>query len=141
MPLQVSACLSFVKQENIAYPACTLQYNGKQCNKKVTDNGGGDGPNRWFCERCNANCEAEFRYMLSIQIEDHSGKEWVTAFQVCTWPALSLPDREQPMRAFLLSLVRSNLLYWPFLPEACCDHLQSRCSRVCYRVLLRISCV
>jgi hypothetical protein len=81
--------LSFVKQENIAYPACTLQYNGKQCNKKVTDNGG-EGSSRWFCERCNASCEADWRYMLSIQIEDHSGKEWVTAFQV-QWPLFSGP--------------------------------------------------
>ena len=40
---QVAAWLSHIKTENIAYPACTLQYNGKQCSKKVQDSGGGQG--------------------------------------------------------------------------------------------------
>ncbi|EIE20436.1 replication factor-a protein [Coccomyxa subellipsoidea C-169] len=79
--VQIVCTITFVKSDPIAYPACTLQYNGKQCNKKVTDSGGGDGPNRWWCERCSAACEAEYRYMLNLNIEDHSGKEWVTAFQ------------------------------------------------------------
>lgn len=82
--LQVNCTITFVKSDPIAYPACTLQFNGKPCNKKVTDSTGSDGPNRWWCERCSAPCEAEWRYMLSLNIEDHSGKEWVTAFQVRT---------------------------------------------------------
>ena len=41
--MQVAAWLSHIKTENIAYPACTLQYNGKQCSKKVQDSGGGQG--------------------------------------------------------------------------------------------------
>lgn len=45
--LQVAASLTFIKNSTVAYPACTLQFNGKQCNKKVTDNGGGDGSLRW----------------------------------------------------------------------------------------------
>ncbi len=43
----MAASLQFIKNSAVAYPACTLQFNGKQCNKKVTDNGGGEGPNRW----------------------------------------------------------------------------------------------
>ena len=46
-----------VKLDRLSYPACTLQYNGKQCNKKVDDSGGGDGPDRWcavlFCWDCS----------------------------------------------------------------------------------------
>ncbi|CAK0787257.1 hypothetical protein CVIRNUC_010475 [Coccomyxa viridis] len=79
--VQVAAWLSHIKTENIAYPACTLQYNGKQCSKKVQDSGGGQGDMQWYCERCAAYCQAEYRYMLSLQLEDHTGKEWVTAFQ------------------------------------------------------------
>jgi hypothetical protein len=81
--LQVNAWLSHIKTENFAYPACTLQYNGKQCNKKVSDSGGGAGDMQWYCERCGSYCQAEWRYMLNLQLEDHTGKEWVTAFQVC----------------------------------------------------------
>ena len=80
--LQVNAWLSHIKTENFAYPACTLQYNGKQCNKKVSDSGGGAGDMQWYCERCGSYCQAEWRYMLNLQLEDHTGKEWVTAFQV-----------------------------------------------------------
>ena len=40
-----------VKLDRLSYPACTLPYNGKQCNKKVDDSGGGDGPDRWCALR------------------------------------------------------------------------------------------
>lgn len=45
---------------------------------------------QWYCERCAAYCQAEYRYMLSLQLEDHTGKEWVTAFQVSCNPLRSL---------------------------------------------------
>ncbi len=44
---------------------------------------------QWYCERCAAYCQAEYRYMLSLQLEDHTGKEWVTAFQVSYNPPRS----------------------------------------------------
>jgi len=78
--VQVQAWLTHIKTETIAYPACTLQYNGKQCNKKVQESGQGDG--QWYCERCAGNCQAEWRYMLNLKLEDHTGMAWVTAFQV-----------------------------------------------------------
>ena len=37
--LQVSAWVNFIRGENLFYPACTGQYNGKQCNKKLSDQG------------------------------------------------------------------------------------------------------
>ena len=39
--LQVSAWVNFIRGENLFYPACTGQYNGKQCNKKLSDQGNG----------------------------------------------------------------------------------------------------
>ncbi len=36
---------------------------------------------RW-CERCQAASAPEWRYMLSLQVSDHTGQEWLTAFQV-----------------------------------------------------------
>ena len=78
--VQVQAWLTHIKTETIAYPACTLQYNGKQCNKKVQESGQGDG--QWYCERCAGNCQAEWRYMLNLKLEDHTGMAWVTLFHV-----------------------------------------------------------
>jgi len=39
--LQVSAWVNFIRGENLFYPACTGHYNGKQCNKKLNDQGNG----------------------------------------------------------------------------------------------------
>lgn len=39
--MQVSGTITFVRNENMSYPACTLDYAGKTCMKKCADNGGG----------------------------------------------------------------------------------------------------
>ena len=36
---------------------------------------------RW-CQRCQRTCEAQHRYMLGFAITDHTGREWITAFNV-----------------------------------------------------------
>lgn len=38
--LQVSGTVTFVRNENMSYPACQLLYSGKTCQKKCTENGG-----------------------------------------------------------------------------------------------------
>lgn len=38
---QVLATCSYVRDKNMYYAACPLQFNGKQCNKKMQDQGGG----------------------------------------------------------------------------------------------------
>lgn len=42
IPAQVNGTITFVRNENMSYPACPLQYAGRTCNKKCTDGGGGD---------------------------------------------------------------------------------------------------
>jgi replication factor A1 len=37
--ITVGAVISHVVADNFCYPACTLEFNGKRCNKKVTRNG------------------------------------------------------------------------------------------------------
>lgn len=77
--VQLVAHIAFVRNESYAYPACPLQYNGKQCNKKLIDQTG-DGTS-WFCERCGSSAAApDWRYIISAQIADHSDAAWVTAF-------------------------------------------------------------
>ncbi|CAI9100690.1 OLC1v1037845C1 [Oldenlandia corymbosa var. corymbosa] len=75
----VKATISFIKTDTFCYTACPLMIGDRQCNKKVTRS---VGNSRWLCERCNQEFEeCDYRYLLQIQIQDHSGLTWVTAFQ------------------------------------------------------------
>lgn len=75
------AYVSFIRSESMSYPACTLSYGGRQCNKKLQNQGGQDDET-WWCERCQQNSAVEWRYILSAQVSDHTGQQWITAFQV-----------------------------------------------------------
>ena len=78
------AYITMIKQESMYYPACPLQYNGRTCQKKLSDPSG-DG--NWYCERCAQEAQPDWRYILSLQVDDHTGNIWLTAFQV------SIPGR------------------------------------------------
>ncbi|CAI0441900.1 unnamed protein product [Linum tenue] len=76
--ISVNAAVVFIKQDNFCYTACPLMLGDRQCNKKVTNNGDG----RWRCDRCEQSVdECDYRYILSLQIQDHTGSTWLTAFQ------------------------------------------------------------
>nr|KYP66489.1 Replication protein A 70 kDa DNA-binding subunit [Cajanus cajan] len=76
--ISVCANVSFIKVDNFCYPGCPIMIGDRQCNKKVINNGDG----KWHCDRCNQSIEAcDYRYILSLQIQDHTGLTWVTAFQ------------------------------------------------------------
>jgi len=79
--------IAFLKQESFDYPACA---NPEGCNKKVNDNGDG-----WLCEKCDRTWPAPIyryvpffvswaelmgRYILQINLMDHAGQMWITAF-------------------------------------------------------------
>ncbi|KAJ1255412.1 hypothetical protein BS78_K240600 [Paspalum vaginatum] len=60
------------------YPACTLEVNGRQCSKKVTNNGDGT----WHCDKCDQTMQnCEYRYTMQCQFQDHTGTAYATAFQ------------------------------------------------------------
>ncbi|WWC62468.1 uncharacterized protein I303_105064 [Kwoniella dejecticola CBS 10117] len=68
-----SATVAFVKQETFSYPACA---NPEGCNKKVVDDGNG-----WLCEKCDRKWDEPIhRYILSMNVIDHTGSFWITAF-------------------------------------------------------------
>lgn len=76
--ITVCATLTFIKVDNFCYTACPIKIGDRQCNKKVTNNGDG----KWRCDRCDqAVDECDYRYILQLQIQDHTGLTWVTAFQ------------------------------------------------------------
>jgi replication factor A1 len=67
-----------VNAKNFCYPACTLEFNGKQCNRKVTKSSDGT----WYCDRCTLSLpKCEYRYLLMCQLQDHTGTTYATAFQ------------------------------------------------------------
>ena len=74
--ITVAANVSFVKQDGAYYPACAGSFNGKACNKKMSDDGGGS----WSCARCGYVGAPAWRYMLAMTLTDHTGATWVTAF-------------------------------------------------------------
>ncbi|XP_021765534.1 replication protein A 70 kDa DNA-binding subunit A-like [Chenopodium quinoa] len=76
--ITVCATISFVKTDNFCYTACPILIGDRQCSKKVTNNGDG----KWRCDRCDQSVdECEYRYILQLQIQDHTSLTWVTAFQ------------------------------------------------------------
>ncbi|KAJ6347700.1 hypothetical protein OIU76_004229 [Salix suchowensis] len=78
--ITVPATVIYVKSDNFCYTACPIMSGERQCNKKVTNNGDG----KWQCEKCDRSVdECDYRYILQLQIQDHTGITWVTAFQEC----------------------------------------------------------
>ncbi|KFK31567.1 hypothetical protein AALP_AA6G128800 [Arabis alpina] len=76
--ITVSATISFMKVDNFCYTACPIMNGDRPCSKKVTNNGDG----KWRCEKCD-QCvdECDYRYILQLQLQDHTGLTWATAFQ------------------------------------------------------------
>ncbi|KAJ3695569.1 hypothetical protein LUZ60_000946 [Juncus effusus] len=75
----VKGIISFIKTDNFCYTACPLMIGERKCSKKVNKSSDGG---KWSCERCEAEFdECDFRYLLQVQVQDHTGITWVTAFQ------------------------------------------------------------
>ncbi|KAI3812507.1 hypothetical protein L1987_17217 [Smallanthus sonchifolius] len=76
--ITVSATISFIKVENFYYTACPIMFGERKCSKKVTNNGDG----KWQCDRCDQTVDqCDYRYILQLQLQDHTGLTWATAFQ------------------------------------------------------------
>ncbi|GJM87024.1 hypothetical protein PR202_ga02936 [Eleusine coracana subsp. coracana] len=74
----VKAALTFLKTDSFCYTACPNMIGDRQCNKKVTKSDSGN----WLCDKCNQDFpECDYRYLLQLQIQDHTGTTWATAFQ------------------------------------------------------------
>ncbi|XP_078433130.1 replication protein A 1A [Wolffia australiana] len=84
--VSLKATISFIKTDSFCYPACTL------CGKKVMEGGGG----RWCCGNCDKEGEEEcdYRYLLQMQVQDHTGITWVTCFQESGEVILGLPAKD-----------------------------------------------
>ncbi|KAI4327970.1 hypothetical protein L6164_020372 [Bauhinia variegata] len=89
--ITVCASVSFVKVDNFCYTACPIMIGDRQCNKKVTNNGDG----KWRCDRCDQTIDnCDYRYILQLQIQDHTGVTWVTTFQECGEEIMGVPAKD-----------------------------------------------
>eukprot|EP00201_Polytomella_parva_P020560 CAMPEP_0175044996 /NCGR_PEP_ID=MMETSP0052_2-20121109/4146_1 /TAXON_ID=51329 ORGANISM="Polytomella parva, Strain SAG 63-3" /NCGR_SAMPLE_ID=MMETSP0052_2 /ASSEMBLY_ACC=CAM_ASM_000194 /LENGTH=733 /DNA_ID=CAMNT_0016308415 /DNA_START=83 /DNA_END=2282 /DNA_ORIENTATION=+ len=77
--VSVLGTVDFIKTDgsSLVYPACPFEFNGRPCNKKLTEIGGGS----WACERCqHGTAQPEWRFMVHLAAADHTGRQWLTAF-------------------------------------------------------------
>jgi len=89
--ISICASVSFVKADNFCYTACPIMIGDRQCNKKVINNGDG----KWRCDRCEQTVDAcDYRYLLQMQIQDHTGMTWVTAFQEGGEDIMGMPAKD-----------------------------------------------
>ena len=69
----VKATIIYIKQDNIAYPACLSE----GCNKKVVE----FDPGQWRCEKCDKTHDRpDYRYIMSVNVSDHTGQIWLSCF-------------------------------------------------------------
>ncbi|CDY23118.1 BnaC09g18720D [Brassica napus] len=89
--ITVTATISFMKVDNFCYTACPIMNGDRPCSKKVTNNGDGT----WRCERCD-KCvdECDYRYILQLQLQDHTGVTWATAFQEAGEEIMGMPAKD-----------------------------------------------
>ncbi|KAF7829144.1 replication protein A 70 kDa DNA-binding subunit A [Senna tora] len=89
--ITVCASVSFIRSDSFCYTACPIMIGDRKCNKKVSNNGDG----RWRCDRCDQYVDAcEYRYILQLQLQDHTGLTWVTAFQECGEEIMGVPAKD-----------------------------------------------
>lgn len=69
----LKATVIFVKHDNFIYRACPSE----GCKKRLSET----SPNQFTCEKCNKQYSTfEYRLMLSLNVADHTGNQWLTAF-------------------------------------------------------------
>ncbi|KAK7183340.1 hypothetical protein DPSP01_000538 [Paraphaeosphaeria sporulosa] len=70
----LKASVVFIRNSpTFAYPACSTE----GCNKKVIEENSGE----WWCEKCQKKWpEPLFRYVLGINVSDHTGQMWLSCF-------------------------------------------------------------
>jgi len=72
------ATITFFSKDKALYRACGEMLDGKECNKKVVDQGDG----QYRCEKCSkTKSEFKWRIILQLNMADASDNNWATCFQ------------------------------------------------------------
>lgn len=119
----LKATVVYVKQDNIAYPAC----QSEGCNKKVVE----VDPGQWRCERCDKSFpRPEYRFMLSVNVSDHTGQIWLSCFDdsgrlILGSGANELVElKENDEKGFTEKVADANCRTWVFRCRAKMDNYQ-----------------
>jgi replication factor A1 len=119
----LKATVIYVKQDNIAYPACQTE----GCNKKVLEN----NPGEWRCEKCDKTFDAPlYRYILSINVSDHTGQLWISCFDDVGRMVIGLPAndvivmKDNNEKEFQDKITEANCNTWVFRCRAKMDSFQ-----------------
>lgn len=119
------ATIIYVKQDNVAYPACLSE----GCNKKVVE----VDPGQWRCEKCDkTHPKPEYRYIMSVNVSDHTGQLWLSCFddvgrQIMGMSADQLMElKENDEKAAGDSFQEANCKTWVFKCRAKMDNFQDQ---------------
>jgi len=119
----LKATVIYVKQDNIAYPACQTE----GCNKKVLEN----NPGEWRCEKCDKTWDRpEYRYIMSVNVSDHTGQIWISTFDdvgrmIMGMTANELTAlKEENEKAYQDKVTEANCNTWVFRCRAKMDSFQ-----------------
>ena len=72
------ASIKYIKPEGCYYSACSLQRNGRMCQKKITISDDVEGTG--WCETCQAKSMPVQRWILQMSIQDHTQEHPLTCF-------------------------------------------------------------
>lgn len=99
----VRATVTTLHMDDFYFLACPLDFNGKQCMKKVIHHSN----NLWHCTKCNGEfLECDYRYKLKFEIHDHTGHlQNVTAFNDAGNELMGITAKD----LFLLSIEPADL--------------------------------
>ncbi|CAN0840647.1 Replication protein A 70 kDa DNA-binding subunit C [Linum grandiflorum] len=89
--VSVNAAVTFIRADNFFYTSCPIMIGNRRCSKKVTN----DDDGKWWCEKCEQSVdECDFKYVLQVQIQDHTDATWVTVFQECAEELLGISAKD-----------------------------------------------
>ncbi|XP_057840065.1 replication protein A 70 kDa DNA-binding subunit A-like [Cryptomeria japonica] len=87
----IAVVLRFIKEDQFYYTTCPLQFNDKECKKKCSKL----AENLWLCPRCQTQFpECNYKYLLQMKLQDHTGSVWAKAFDEVGTKLLSLSANE-----------------------------------------------
>lgn len=121
----LKATVLYVKHDSIAYPACLSE----GCNKKVVEVEQG----QWRCERCDKSFpKPEYRYILSVNVSDHTGQLWLSCFDDTGRLLLNMSANElvelkdSAEKAYTDKITEANCRTWVFRCRAKMDSFQEQ---------------
>ncbi|GLJ17696.1 hypothetical protein SUGI_0308820 [Cryptomeria japonica] len=100
----IRAAVRIIKTDSFCYPACPLKINGKECKNKCVQ----QNDNVSFCSRCQTHVpECNYKYLLQMKLQDHTGTLWATAFDEVGTNLLQISTKDLYMLQYDLTTKRT----------------------------------